>query len=75
VRVVNFTVYHSFTGRISDLVENVTGFNPVEDYKRPGSTPNMLGVMTFATAGMFSGLMASPLACKPMSVQWMNKIG
>ncbi|OQD85464.1 hypothetical protein PENANT_c010G03717 [Penicillium antarcticum] len=63
VRVVNFTVYHSFTGRISDLVENITGFNPVEDYKRPGSTPNMLGVMTFATAGMFSGLFASPLAC------------
>ncbi|KAJ6012853.1 hypothetical protein N7522_003208 [Penicillium canescens] len=63
VRVVNFTVYHSFTGIISDAVESMTGFNPVADYKRPGSTPTMLGVMTFTTAGMISGLFASPLAC------------
>jgi hypothetical protein len=68
VRVVNFTVYHSFTGIISDAVENMTGFNPVADYKRLGSTPTMLGVMTFTSAGMISGLFASPLACKLISV-------
>lgn len=63
VRVVNFTVYNAFKDMISSNVERVTGFNPLDDYKKPGSTPTVSGVLTFTAAGLAAGLIASPLAC------------
>jgi hypothetical protein len=63
VRVVNFTVYNAFKEIISTNVERVTGFNPLDDYKKVGSTPNVAGVLTFTAAGLVAGLVASPLAC------------
>lgn len=61
--MVNFTVYNAFKDMISKNVERVTGFNPLEDYKKPGSTPTVSGVLTFTAAGFVAGLVASPLAC------------
>ncbi|KAJ6169589.1 hypothetical protein N7497_002432 [Penicillium chrysogenum] len=63
VRVVNFTVYNAFKDIISDNVERVTGSNPLDHYKQPGSTPTLTGVLTFTTAGLVAGLVASPIAC------------
>ncbi|CAG8045075.1 unnamed protein product [Penicillium olsonii] len=63
VRVVNFTTYNAFKEIISDNVERATGFNPLADYQRAGSTPTVSGVVTFTAAGMIAGLVSSPLAC------------
>jgi hypothetical protein len=63
VRVVNFTVYNAFKDIISDNVERITGSNPLDHYKQPGSTPTLTGVLTFTTAGLVAGLVASPIAC------------
>lgn len=63
VRVVNFTVYNAFKDIIADNVERVTGFNPLEHYKKPGSTPTVTGILTFTTAGLIAGLVSSPIAC------------
>ncbi|KAJ5144086.1 Mitochondrial carrier protein [Penicillium bovifimosum] len=63
VRIVNFTVYNAFKDMIATNVERVTGSNPLDDYKKVGSTPTLAGVLTFTAAGLVSGLVSSPLAC------------
>ncbi|KAJ5790414.1 uncharacterized protein N7518_007425 [Penicillium psychrosexuale] len=63
VRVVNFTVYNAFKDIIADSVERITGSNPLDHYNKPGSLPTVTGVLTFTTAGLIAGLVASPIAC------------
>ena len=64
VRVVNFTTYNWAKDRISDMFQRVTGESPLEEYRKPGSTPTITGLLTFTTAGLAAGLVTSPLACK-----------
>lgn len=63
VRVVNFTVYNAFKDIIADNVGRITGSNPLDQYNKPGSIPTVTGVLTFTTAGLIAGLVASPIAC------------
>ncbi|KAJ5095238.1 mitochondrial carrier [Penicillium argentinense] len=63
VRVVNFTIYNSFKHRIDDTFKSLTGKSPLDEYKKPGSTPTAAGIFMFTGAGLFAGLVASPLAC------------
>ncbi|KAJ5949689.1 mitochondrial carrier [Penicillium verhagenii] len=63
VRVVNFTSYSWAKIRISDMIRQITGVSPLAEYNKPGSTPTVSGIMTFAAAGALAGLISSPLAC------------
>ncbi|KAJ5176385.1 mitochondrial carrier [Penicillium canariense] len=63
VRVVNFTTYNHAKHVISDSFERFTGVSPLDEYNKPGSTPTVTGLLTFTTAGLLAGLVASPLAC------------
>ncbi|KAE8145278.1 mitochondrial carrier [Aspergillus avenaceus] len=63
VRVVNFSTYNAAKHKISDFVERMTGQSPLAIYNQPGSTPTISTLATFTTAGLFAGLITSPLAC------------
>ncbi|KAJ5231480.1 mitochondrial carrier [Penicillium citrinum] len=63
VRVVNFTTYNWAKHAISDTFQSITGESPLEEYKKPGSTPSVAGILTFTGAGLLAGLVTSPLAC------------
>ncbi|KAJ5556845.1 mitochondrial carrier [Penicillium frequentans] len=63
VRVVNFTSYSWAKVRISDMIQHITGVSPLAEYNKPGSTPSVTGILTFATAGALAGLLSSPIAC------------
>ena len=64
VRVVNFSTYNAAKHRISDFVQRMTGESPLAIYNQPGSTPTVSTLATFTAAGLFAGLVSSPLACK-----------
>ncbi|KAI9923996.1 hypothetical protein MW887_007454 [Aspergillus wentii] len=63
VRVVNFSTYNSAKHSVSDFIERITGESPLASYNQPGSSPTVSTIMTFTTAGLFAGLITSPLAC------------
>ncbi|KAE8390572.1 mitochondrial carrier [Aspergillus alliaceus] len=63
VRVVNFSTYNAAKHRISDFFERMTGQSPLAMYNQPGSSPTVSTFVTFTTAGLFAGLITSPLAC------------
>jgi hypothetical protein len=46
------------------MFQQITGVSPLAEYNKPGSTPSVTGILTFATAGALAGLLSSPLACK-----------
>jgi hypothetical protein len=61
---VNFSTYNAAKHRISDFFERMTGQSPLVMYNQPGSSPTISTFVTFTTAGLFAGLITSPLACK-----------
>lgn len=63
VRVVNFSTYNAAKHRISDFFQRMTGESPLDIYNQPGSLPTVSTLTTFTTAGLFAGLVTSPLAC------------
>ncbi|CAI7595348.1 unnamed protein product [Penicillium pancosmium] len=63
VRVVNFTTYNWAKHAISDTFQSITGESPLDEYKKPGSSPTVAGILTFTGAGLLAGLVTSPLAC------------
>lgn len=72
VRVVNFTTYNWAKHAISDTFQSITGESPLEEYKKPGSTPSVAGILTFTGAGLLAGLVTSPLACTWQSTPLQN---
>ncbi|OJJ44784.1 hypothetical protein ASPZODRAFT_738941 [Penicilliopsis zonata CBS 506.65] len=63
VRVLNFSTYSDARHVISNFVKGWTGESPEEYYDQPGSTPTFATLFTFTTAGLFAGLVSSPIAC------------
>ncbi|PYH97592.1 mitochondrial carrier [Aspergillus ellipticus CBS 707.79] len=63
VRVMNFSTYNAAKHRISDFIERMTGESPLALYNQPGSSPTASTLFTFTAAGLFAGLITSPLAC------------
>ncbi|PWY86275.1 mitochondrial carrier [Aspergillus heteromorphus CBS 117.55] len=63
VRVMNFSTYNAAKHRISDFMERMTGESPLALYNQPGSSPTASTLFTFTAAGLFAGLITSPLAC------------
>ncbi|PYH73968.1 putative mitochondrial carrier protein [Aspergillus vadensis CBS 113365] len=63
VRVMNFTTYAFAKNRVSDFIQRITGESPLEIYDQEGSSPTVSTVVTFTAAGLFAGLVSSPVAC------------
>ncbi|RAK83163.1 mitochondrial carrier [Aspergillus costaricaensis CBS 115574] len=63
VRVMNFTTYAFAKNRVSDFIQRMTGESPLEIYDQEGSSPTVSTVVTFTAAGLFAGLVSSPVAC------------
>lgn len=64
VRVMNFTTYAFAKNKVSDFIQRMTGESPLEIYDQEGSSPTVSTVVTFTAAGLFAGLVSSPVACK-----------
>ncbi|OJZ87105.1 hypothetical protein ASPFODRAFT_559734 [Aspergillus luchuensis CBS 106.47] len=63
VRVMNFTTYAFAKNKVSDFIQRMTGESPLEIYDQEGSSPTVSTVVTFTAAGLFAGLVSSPVAC------------
>ncbi|GKZ26633.1 hypothetical protein AbraIFM66951_001685 [Aspergillus brasiliensis] len=63
VRVMNFSTYAFAKNRVSDFIERMTGESPLAIYEQKGSSPTVATVFTFTAAGLFAGLVSSPVAC------------
>ncbi|CAK38532.1 uncharacterized protein An04g00750 [Aspergillus niger] len=63
VRVMNFSTYAFAKNRVSNFIQRMTGESPLEIYDQEGSSPTVSTVITFTAAGLFAGLVSSPVAC------------
>lgn len=72
VRVMNFSTYAFAKNRVSNFIQRMTGESPLEIYDQEGSSPTVSTVITFTAAGLFAGLVSSPVACKTRFIPYLE---
>jgi len=64
VRTFSFTLYSGTRTRVANVVENVTGENPLVVASTPGRNPTIGTAVCFGISGAISGGAVSAFACK-----------